>query len=55
MKRRIDEGSSAKLLAAVNADPEFQLAARFWNGSFRLAMGPEEAIIISEDRDRPIE
>ena len=32
-------------LNAINADPEFRLAARFWNGSFRFSMEPEAAYV----------
>jgi hypothetical protein len=42
---RLDDARSRSLLAAVNEDPEFQLAARFWSGSFRLGMGPAEAYV----------
>lgn len=45
MGQRITERSAASLLQAVNADPEFRLAARFWNGSFKLSMGAEEAYV----------
>ena len=45
MSQRITAGNQSALLAAVNADPEFRLAARFWNGSFRLSMGAEEAYL----------
>ncbi len=45
MSRRIHEGNRAAIVEAVNGDPEFQLAARFWNGSFRFGMGPEEAYV----------
>jgi hypothetical protein len=45
MRQRIEAGSERKLLDAINADPEFRLAARFWNGSFRLSMGAEEAYV----------
>ena len=41
MRQRITTANESRLLGAVNADPEFRLAARFWNGSFRLSMGDE--------------
>ena len=42
---RLDEASSRSFVAAVNEDPEFRLAARFWNGAFRLGMGSTEAYV----------
>ena len=45
MGHRIHEGNRAAVVEAVNGDPEFRLAARFWNGSFRLGMGAEEAYV----------
>lgn len=45
MGQRIEAGSERNLLEAINADPEFRIAARFWNGSFRLSMGAEEAYV----------
>ena len=45
MSRRIHDGNCAAFVEAVNGDPEFRLAARFWNGSFRFGMGPEEAYV----------
>ncbi len=45
MRQRITDVNSKPLLEAINADPEFTLAARFWNGSFRLGMGAEEAYV----------
>jgi hypothetical protein len=33
------------LLEAINADPEFRRAARYWNGSFRWSMPPDEAYL----------
>jgi hypothetical protein len=45
MRQRITDVNSKPLLEAINADPEFGLAARFWNGSFRLGMGAEEAYV----------
>jgi hypothetical protein len=45
MRQQIEAGNEHELLEAINADPEFGLAARFWNGSFRLSMGAEEAYI----------
>ncbi|MGH7806160.1 MAG: hypothetical protein ACREQJ_17555, partial [Candidatus Binatia bacterium] len=38
MGRRIHEGNRTAIVEAVNGDPEFRLAARFWNGSFRFSM-----------------
>jgi len=37
--------SFSKLQEAANGDPEFRLAARFWNTTLRLEMG-EEALLI---------
>ena len=34
---------------AVNADPEFQIAARLWNASLRLRMGDSTYILIFKD------
>jgi hypothetical protein len=45
MSPMISDRNERALIDAINADPEFQLAARYWNGSFRLSMGPEEAYI----------
>jgi hypothetical protein len=45
MMARLNEASSRSFLEAVNEDPEFRLAARFWNGSFRLGMGAAEAYV----------
>jgi hypothetical protein len=45
MSQRIGAASERQLIAAINADPEFRIAARFWNGSFRLTMGPDEACV----------
>ena len=45
MSGRITAASESKLLCAINADPEFRLAARFWNGSFRLSLGADEAYL----------
>jgi hypothetical protein len=45
MSQRITAANQGALLEAVNADPEFRLAARYWNGSFRLTMGPDEAYL----------
>ena len=42
---RITPANQTALLDAINSDPEFQLAARYWNGSFRLGMGPDEAYV----------
>ena len=45
MRQQIEAGNEHELLEAINADPEFRLAARFWNGSFRLSMGADEAYV----------
>jgi hypothetical protein len=45
MSQRITAANQSALLAAVNADAEFRLAARFWNGSFRLSIGADEAYL----------
>lgn len=45
MSRSITAANESAFLAAVNADPEFRLAARFWNGGFRLSMGADEAYL----------
>lgn len=45
MSQRITERNQAQFIEAVNSDPEFRLAARYWNGSFRLGMGAEEAYL----------
>ena len=45
MMRRITENNCARFLDALNSDPEFAIAARHWNGSFRLGLGAEEAYI----------
>jgi len=45
MAARITSTNEAAILGAINGDPEFRLAARYWNGSFRLAMGPSEAYV----------
>lgn len=45
MKRLVPAERQGKLVDAINADPEFRLASRFWNGSFRLAMGDDEAYL----------
>lgn len=45
MTERITESNQQPVLDAINADPEFRLAARYWNGSFRLSMGAEEAYV----------
>ena len=45
MSQRITAANQGALLEAINADPEFRLAARFWNGSFRLSMGADEAYL----------
>jgi len=45
MSQRITAANQSALLAAVNADPEFRLASRFWNGCFRLSLGAEEAYL----------
>lgn len=45
MSQRITAANQSALLGAVNADAEFRLAARFWNGSFRLSIGADEAYL----------
>ena len=45
MRQQIEAGNEHELLEAINADPEFRLAARFWNGSFRLSMGADEGYV----------
>ena len=45
MAQQLSDVTQAALLEAINTDPEFQLAARFWNGSFRFGMGPAEAYV----------
>jgi hypothetical protein len=45
MSQRITAANQGALLEAVNADPEFRLAARYWNGSFRLTMGSDEVYL----------
>jgi hypothetical protein len=45
MAGRITAANERALLEAINGDPEFRLAARFWNGAFRLSMGAEEAYL----------
>jgi hypothetical protein len=45
MARHLCDVDETALIEAINADPEFQLAARFWNGSFRFGMGPAEAYV----------
>jgi hypothetical protein len=45
MGQRIEAGTEHELLEAINADPEFRLAARDLNGSFRLSMGGDEAYV----------
>jgi hypothetical protein len=42
---RITGAGAASLVDAINSDPEFRLAARFWNGSFRLGMAADEAYL----------
>lgn len=42
---RITSANQTALLDAINSDPEFQLAARYWNGGFRLGMGADEAYV----------
>lgn len=43
--RRITADNAERLVAAINDDPEFRLAARYWNGSFRMSMGADEAYL----------
>jgi hypothetical protein len=45
MSERITAESEPATVRAINADPEFRMAARFWNGSFRLSIGGEEAYL----------
>jgi hypothetical protein len=45
MSERISAANEARLVEAINEDPEFRLAARFWNGSFRFTLGPTEAYL----------
>jgi hypothetical protein len=45
MGTRITGSNEQTILGAINADPEFRLAARFWNGSFRLSIGTDEAYL----------
>lgn len=45
MTRRIGDASERQLIAAINADAEFRIAARYWNGSFRLSMGTDQACV----------
>ena len=45
MGRRITPRTEKSFLDAVNGDPEFRLAARYWNGTFRLTLGPGEAYL----------
>ena len=45
MPPRITAANEAAILGAINGDPEFRLAARYWNGGFRLSMGPSEAYL----------
>ena len=45
MAQRITSANEAAILRAINEDPEFHLAARYWNGSFRLSLGPSEAYL----------
>jgi hypothetical protein len=42
---RITDANRESFVEAVNADPEFRLAARFWDGSFRLGIGAQEAYV----------
>jgi hypothetical protein len=43
--RRITAENADRFVAAINGDPEFRLAARYWNGSFRMSMGADEAYL----------
>jgi len=45
MAPRITAETADRVIAAINDDPEFRLAARYWNGSFRLSMGAAEAYL----------
>jgi hypothetical protein len=45
MAARITAANEAAIVGAINGDPEFRLAARYWNGSFRLSMGGSEAYL----------
>ena len=40
---------SEALLVAVNKDPEFRLAARYWNGIVKFTMGPRVYLLILKD------
>jgi hypothetical protein len=42
---RIAREAMPGILETVNCDPEFRLAARFWNGSFRLGLEPDEGYV----------
>ncbi len=43
-----------KLLEAANADPEFRLAARFWDTALRLEMG-NEALLLRIEKGQIVE
>ena len=45
MTKRILDLDLPALVEAVNADAEFRLAARFWNGAFRFGLGGDEAYV----------
>ncbi len=45
MAQRITAANERALLDAINGDPEFRLAARYWNGSFRFSIGSGEAYV----------
>jgi hypothetical protein len=45
MTARITAANESAIVRAINGDPEFRLAARYWNGSFRLSMGASEAYL----------
>ena len=47
MGTHITEKNESAVLDAINGDREFQMAARYWNGSFRWSMGPSEAYLFS--------
>jgi hypothetical protein len=42
---RLTADNVARFVDRVNSDAEFRLAARFWNGRFRLGLGAEEAYV----------
>jgi pimeloyl-ACP methyl ester carboxylesterase len=49
MNRWLTDETWPGLAEAVNADPEFRLAARYWNGSFRFGMGAEAYVFRVRD------